>query len=193
MLHFDGTLVRATQTLLDRQEIHDLVCRYCRAVDRLDRELLLSVYHPDAIDDHGLIVGGPEAVADWIIEFHGKHQAATQHIITNHVCELDGVVAHTETYWMLAATNVDEPRLSLSGGRYIDRFEKRGERWGIVVRKTLVDWGGEPGTMPIPQAMVDAFLATGVPSRDRRDPSYERPLRIEPSRVGFLFGQERKP
>jgi hypothetical protein len=26
--------------------------RYCREFDRLDREMLLSAYHLDAIDDH---------------------------------------------------------------------------------------------------------------------------------------------
>jgi hypothetical protein len=31
--------------------------RYSRAIDRLDRELLLSVYHEDAVDDHGVFVG----------------------------------------------------------------------------------------------------------------------------------------
>ena len=34
------------QELLDRQDILDCVHRYCRAVDRFDREMLLSVYHP---------------------------------------------------------------------------------------------------------------------------------------------------
>ena len=43
--------------LLDRQEILDCLTRYCRGVDRLDKSILLSAYHPDARDDHGLFVG----------------------------------------------------------------------------------------------------------------------------------------
>jgi hypothetical protein len=39
--------------------------RCCRGVDRMDRELLLSAYHSDAVDDHGMFVGGPEAFADY--------------------------------------------------------------------------------------------------------------------------------
>jgi hypothetical protein len=31
--------------------------RYSRGIDRLDRDMLLSAYHPDAIDDHGMFVG----------------------------------------------------------------------------------------------------------------------------------------
>ena len=95
------------QELLDRQDILDCVHRYCRAVDRFDRELLLSVYHPDAIDDHGLFVGGREAFADWAFGYHSLYQNATHHVVTNHTCELDGDVAHAETYWIFSGANRD--------------------------------------------------------------------------------------
>ena len=39
--------------LIDRQAILDCLTRYCRGMDRFDRALVLSAYHPDAIDDHG--------------------------------------------------------------------------------------------------------------------------------------------
>ena len=42
--------VQRLRELCDRQEILDCIHRYCRAVDRADRDLLVSVYHPDAID-----------------------------------------------------------------------------------------------------------------------------------------------
>ena len=58
------------QYLADRMAIHDCLVRYARAVDRLDRELLLSVYHADAIEDHGVFVGSPEGFADWVIGYH---------------------------------------------------------------------------------------------------------------------------
>ena len=45
------------QALLDRQAIAELSYRYSRAADRLDRELLESVYWPDGTDDHGAFVG----------------------------------------------------------------------------------------------------------------------------------------
>src|SRR5690242_5947713 len=54
------------QALLDRQALHDLAMRYAQAIDRRDRELLLSVYHEDAIDHHGtMFEGSPKAFADW--------------------------------------------------------------------------------------------------------------------------------
>ena len=181
-------LAAAVQRLQDLQVIRDLVYTYCRAVDRFDRELLLSVYHADAVDDHGLIVAGPAVLADWIFDFHGRFQRRTQHIITNHLCELDGDTAHTESYWMLAAVNAEGPPLSFGGGRYLDRFERRAGRWAIAQRKCVLDWSGTPEAMPLPAAALDAFLATGVPRRDRSDPSYQRPLQVDPQRLGYLFG-----
>src|SRR5690606_8703026 len=43
----------ALQAALDREAIHTVLMRYCRGVDRLDRDLIASVYHPDAYDHHG--------------------------------------------------------------------------------------------------------------------------------------------
>lgn len=178
-----ASLARELRVLQDRQAILDCIHRYCRAVDRFDRELLLSVYHADAIDDHGLFVGGPEAFADWVFAFHGEHQHATQHIVANHSCELDGDVAHTETYWMFAAMNKTGAPLSLGGGRYLDRFERRDGRWAIAARKCVIDWGGTPGETNIPAEVLALFAAVGSTARDRSDVSYERPLRIAPSRL----------
>lgn len=87
------TLARSVRALQDRQDIRDCVHNYCRGVDRFDRDLLLSVYHSDAIDDHGIFVGDPADFADWAFAFHGAQQRSTQHIVTYHTCELDGDVA----------------------------------------------------------------------------------------------------
>lgn len=176
-------LQQSVRKLEDRQAILDCIHHYCRAVDRFDRELLLSVYHADAIDDHGVFVGGPAAFADWAFAFHREHQHLTQHIVTNHSCELDGDSAHTETYWMFAAMNKTGAPLSLGGGRYIDRFERRQGRWAIAARKCVLDWGGAPGETPIPAEVLALFTAVGTTSRDRSDVSYDRPLRVAAERL----------
>lgn len=176
-------LVKAVTQLQDRQAILDCLNHYCRAVDRMDRELLLSAYHPDAVDDHGLFIGDREGFTNWAFDFHGTHQHSTQHIITNHTCDLQGNTAHTETYWMCAAMNRQGAPLSLVGGRYLDLFEKRNGRWAIALRKCLIDWSGDPGEVPMPPEALAAFLATGVPSRSKDDPSYQRPLHISAERL----------
>ena len=179
----DPDLEQKLRQLVDRQEIHDVIIRYCRGVDRLDRELILSAYHPDAIDDHGLFVGRAEEFADHFGAFHDSQQSATQHIITNHFCELDGDTAHCETYWLFAAMNREGPALSLGGGRYIDRMERRNGRWAIAQRKCLYDWQGVPGDYDLTPEQLKTMLGAGPATRDRSDPSYERPLRVDPKRI----------
>ena len=98
-------LEAAVVRLQDRQSISDCLSRYSRAVDRLDRELLLSVYHEDAIDDHGVFVGGPEAFADWVIAMHTATHLSHQHCIFNSTVDLDGDVAHVESYYMFVGMN----------------------------------------------------------------------------------------
>ena len=43
--------------LLDKQEIEEVVLRYCRGIDRRDFDLVRSCYHPDARDRHGSFDG----------------------------------------------------------------------------------------------------------------------------------------
>ena len=179
----DPSLEQKLRELVDRQAIHDVIIRYCRGVDRMDRELLLSAYHPDAIDDHGLFVGRAEEFADYFMAFHQSQQSATQHIITNHSCDLDGDTAHTETYWLFAAMNRTGPALSLGGGRYLDRMERRGGRWAIAQRKCLYDWQGVPGDYDLTPEQLKTMLGAGPATRDASDPSYERPLRVDPKRI----------
>lgn len=186
----ERSLEEMVRELHDLQAIRTKVNTYCRAVDRLDRELLLSVYHPDAIDDHGMFVGSPEAFADWAFGLHAKQQVSHQHMIMNHTCELDGDTAHAETYWMFAGMNrgEDGPWLTLGGGRYIDRFERRGGEWKIAARKCVPDWGGVPSASWLSAEAAAALASGGVVARDRSDVSYERPLAVNPDRVGFVFG-----
>lgn len=191
----DGTAA-LVQHLADRQAIWDCLMRYSRGVDRLDRDLLLSVYHDDAIDDHGMFVGTREEFADWVVGMHGSTHLSHQHCLFNHFCELDGDVAHTETYYMFAGMNRAGTPLAMSGGRYLDRFERRDGRWAIAARVCVRDWAPldtqpdpeDPSTMTairdaLPPAVL-AFMQGGpLPTRDRSDPSYDRPLGVDPERV----------
>lgn len=165
----------AIQNLIDRQAILDCLTRYCRGVDRLDRELVLSAYHPDAVDDHGAFVGTREEFVDWAFALHEKGQISTHHHLTNHTCDIDGGVAHTETYYLFTARNVDET-LWVAGGRYLDRLERRTGQWKITARYCLVEWSGSLQAGAIPFADIPDVHATGVPARNPTDPSYLRPL-----------------
>ena len=71
--------------------------------------MLLSAYHPGAMDDHGAFVGTAEKFVDWAFAYHSKYQHGHKHYILNHRCELDGDVAHAETYWLFTVAIPPRP------------------------------------------------------------------------------------
>ena len=58
----------------------------------------------------------------------------------------------------------------------IDRLERRDGRWKIAFRTNAIEWSGMVPTMAIPFSDVPDLHLNGTPSRDRNDPSYQRPL-----------------
>ncbi|WP_280434755.1 nuclear transport factor 2 family protein [Nocardia carnea] len=162
--------------LLDRQDILDCLTRFSRGMDRFDRALFLSSFHPDAEIAAGDFVGCPEDLYGWASAMHEKGQYATHHNLLNHTCDIDADTAHTETYYLFAARNRDDSNW-LAGGRYLDRLERRAGKWRIILRTNIIEWSGMVPTMPIPFADVPDIHANGAPSRSPQDPSYARPLR----------------
>jgi hypothetical protein len=163
------------ETLLDRQDILDCLTRFSRGMDRFDRELFLSAFHPDATIAAGDFVGNPRELYDWASNMHEQGQSATQHNLCNHTCDLDGDTAHTETYYLFAARNRDESNW-IAGGRYLDRLERRDGEWKIALRTNVIEWSGLLPTLPIPFADVPDISLNGTASRSEDDPSYQRPL-----------------
>jgi hypothetical protein len=163
------------EDLLDRQDILDCLTQFSRGMDRFDRELFLSAFHHDAIIAAGSFVGGPKDLYDWASDMHEQGQSSTHHNLLNHTCEINGDVAHAETYYLFTARNRDETNW-IAGGRYIDRLERRDGAWKIALRTNLIEWSGVVPTMPIPFADVPDVHANGAPARSKEDPSYSRPL-----------------
>ncbi len=169
------------RSLHDRQAIQDVVHRFSRAIDRQDRSLLLSCFHADGLDDHGFFAGSGADFFDWTDPSHLHLFRTHHHIVTNHSCELAGDTAHAETYWQFAGMAQAGDHLASYGGRYIDRFERRAGNWRIATRKCLVEWWG-PGMMDGNSAAI--YARVGRVARDTSDCSYDRPLTIDPARIG---------
>ena len=170
----DGELA-AVRHLIDRQAIVDCLHRYTRGLDRHDDELVLSAYHPDAIDDHGVFRGGPREFVEWANALHSANWTAHQHYATN--IDVDGDSAHVESYFLVVFRRGDSSAVDLAGARYVDRFERRGREWRIAARAVLIEWNGNAEMNP-------ALFGEGFewPGRwDRTDRSYERPLSLEQS------------
>jgi hypothetical protein len=130
------------QVLLDKQQIHEVLLRYGMGLDRLDEDLVASVYHTDGIDDHG---GSPKSgheFARWVVEFLGQGFQSTSHVMANPLIAVQDDVAHSQSYyfaWQRFARDGRDFDLVISG-RYIDRFERRGGVWKIAHRYRVSDW-----------------------------------------------------
>ncbi len=164
------------QYLSDRQEILDCLTRPLRAMDRVDKELFLTCFHDDALLDAGGFLNTPERVYEGSVGLHTA-QSSTLHNLLNHICEIDGDTAHSETYLLFTGVNHDKTNWVV-GGRYLDRFERRdGGPWKIAFRYTIIEWSGEipPTRNPMFEGIADIYT-NGAPSRSRDDPSYRRPL-----------------
>lgn len=188
--------------LWDREQIRQCLHRYARGVDRFDRELIMSAFHPDCIDEHGKFVGNREEFVDWALNMHEKAQLSHQHCLLNHTCDLDGDTAHTETYFMFVAMNRKGKPLTIGGGRYIDRLEKRDGEWRIAARVTLRDWSNLENVPDIADLSTMTSTAASLSPEERKfmnegrgpvrgpsDPSYDRPLTIDPARRDQYLAQ----
>jgi ketosteroid isomerase-like protein len=152
--------------LLDRAQIHDVLMRYSRGVDRGDGELVMSVFHPDAALDMGRGPIAPAALAEGIAKMTAT---GTMHFIGNEYVEVDGDTAYSETYFISYATITDSGQSATRsrGGRYLDRFERRDGEWKIA-RRVLVDEWSRLDDLPAPP--VPPAGRVGLRSKD--DPVY---------------------
>jgi hypothetical protein len=179
----DAEAMALVRELKDRQEIYECLTRYCRGIDRLDREMLLSAYHPDAVDDHGAFVGPVDAWADFVFNLHSTHQHRTQHLLTNHRCSIDGDLAEAETYYLFRSLNKAPPLHTGASGRYLDRLERRPvpggkTEWRIAARICLVDIRNDHWA-PSGFEGDEFYMPT---RRDIGDASYLRPIEVDRAR-----------
>jgi ketosteroid isomerase-like protein len=162
------------ERMLDRAAIEECLLRYTRGIDRHDVDLVTSAFHPDALDTHGTFEGGPVDVARWANEQHGLRWVGHQHYITNTSVDLDGDVAHTDTYYLIVLRRRDGTGADIMGGRYVDRLERRAQGWRIARRVVTAEWISEWGAgRPTMQGLLEAYEP---PTWDREDISYQRPL-----------------
>jgi hypothetical protein len=171
----DADRLARLDALLDRQDILDCLTRFSRGIDRFDKALFLSAFHPDAVIAAGPFVGDPAELCGWAFGLHGSLQSATHHNLLNVTFDIDGDTAHTETYYLYAGRNSDGTNW-IAGGRYIDRLERRDGTWRIALRTNAIEWSGNVPSTPIPFGDMADIYANGAPSRDATDPSYQRPL-----------------
>jgi hypothetical protein len=152
------------RVLLDKQEIHEVVLRYARGIDRLDWALVASCFTEDGEVDASWFVQDAQTVYEarrtGADSAHlGTWAERSAHYVANCLIEVDGDEARGETYCIATHRTrrsnaeipvpIDDPSDAGRGGaerdvtlglRYVDRFERRDERWRIRRRAFVWDW-----------------------------------------------------
>lgn len=170
------------QALLDKQEITELLHNYCRALDRGDARLLVSLFHPESVHEMAGFKGSS-------IDFCGFAMDAinvfefTHHLLGNVLIALDGDSATSECYFhafhRIAADTVAEggvlpdhtPGIDedlLLGGRYIDRLVRHQGQWKFIQRAGVMDWCRWE---PVAEKNFFGLGVTPYGSRGSSDPS----------------------
>lgn len=140
------------QQLADLEAIRAVAQRYCRGVDRLDAESMRSAYWPDAVDEHGVFVGNAWEFVDHCMMSHRKWRG-TMHCIFNHHIEFDDEAhARGEVYNVTHLFGHDGQEVSTWYGRYLDRYERRGDEWRIAHRVCVHEANRSEATDPMPIA-----------------------------------------
>lgn len=171
-------LERKVHYLTDRQEIYDCLVRTSRGNDRFDEDLIVGSYHPDALHELGRnFIPGPDYGA-YANASHAAICDVNMHAVTMHSCDIDGDVAHAESYVIGLFADKGAETSRMLAGRYLDRLEKRDGEWRIVLRRTTVEVVME-GQARLPNGLTPPGTGYMKGSRDRNDPSYHRPLTTE--------------
>jgi hypothetical protein len=131
------------QALVDKQEIYEVIVRYCRGVDRVDEALVRSCYHADGYDDHGMFQGPAAEFAAYAVRGLATMERS-MHCIHNVSIELAGDTAASEAYCVAyhrMPSRTGGTADHLVGIRYVDRFERRdGGPWLIAHRTVVYEW-----------------------------------------------------
>ena len=124
--------------IIDKDVIRDLVYSYCQAIDRRDYGKMRALYWEDGRDEHGVNPSGQ--VEDFIAMIEGYYAQAIsiQHHVTNLYIKVDGDYAEAEGY--VVNFNLLPGFENLFGGRYMDKFERRGGVWKFLHRRLSAEW-----------------------------------------------------
>ncbi len=135
----------ALQQLVDRQEIVDVMSRYARGIDRRDAQLYRSCF-TDVIDVEMPGAQRPATSADsWVEHALGVVTAfeSTQHIITNHVIEIDHDEARCTAY--VQAQHWRPESAWLVGGQYRNELVRIDGEWRIRHLELVFAWTERTG------------------------------------------------
>lgn len=159
--------------------IQQVLFRYCRSMDRMDADLALGCFEPEALLEYnGLFSGTAVQFVEWLWPVHAQFDGHT-HQLHNTLVEVDGQTAASEAYVTVTLrSTIDGVRTDLIGkGRYVDEWRCTYGAWRISRRRFVsdlstvvaVDHGLAPPVFLRPAVAEPPSLLN---TRDRNDPSY---------------------
>lgn len=158
-----------------RDCLRRLVASYSRACDRRDFALLRSLYHDDAIEEHGaMFTGPPDAYVAWVRRALAQW-SATAHYVANALFEVAGDEAEGEIYKINHHRTLDGSEDIVTGSRSLDRFARRGGEWRFMRRCVTLDWVDR---RPATDADAAGFAAASPPGVAGPDDLSYRALRL---------------
>lgn len=136
--------VLTLQEISDRMEIGMLLDRYAGAIDRVDMELLDTVFTADAAIDYtafaewGGIKGRYPEIRAWLKDGLAR-SPGHQHIVANTEITLDGDTAHGRVLCLNPMVQAvpdaaGRPQVGFHGLWYVDRYVRTAEGWRIAER-----------------------------------------------------------
>lgn len=165
----DGTV----EELAAKQAITEALHRYCRGLDRMDRAMAESTWHPGGTADYGpMFQGTGSGFLDWVWPTH-EGFARHSHMASNALIAVDlaAGTAVSECYvsvWLRMRPHDGVVRDLFGRGRYVDRWSHRDGIWAIEHRNYVDDLQRMESSPE--SSMTDGSTATG--RRDRTDPSF---------------------
>ncbi|MEY2926178.1 MAG: hypothetical protein RL367_655 [Pseudomonadota bacterium] len=171
--HLQGAIpMSADPTALDaalsRSAIHDLSMAYCRGVDRGDVELLGGIFWDNATVISGLVNGDGATFARDIVSYVTENLDYCFHSVANEWIEVKGDHGVGEHY--ILAHQSANGQDTMTGGRYIDSYERRGGTWKIASRTFVLDWTSTHPTTNEKAGFYEALTTRGC--WGKADPVY---------------------
>lgn len=156
------------QQVIAKQAIRDVLSRYCRGLDRMDRAMAESVFHPEATAlYHDMYEGSGLGFIDWVWQAHASMERHS-HQITNVLAETSADTAASEAYvtvvlWTLPDDQGEQTEI-VARGRYLDRWICSDGDWAISHREHVLDM---QSLYPLSAGPVGS-----ASTRDATDPSF---------------------
>lgn len=138
MLTMDASRAARLERLLDIQEINDALTHYCRARERCDIEGAKSLFHDDAVEDHGPYFGKAHDFIEMALPNLKTGFETLIRRVNGVSVEFTGETALSEASWF--AILRDSFSDMFHAGRYLDHWERRQGEWKITARVSIIDW-----------------------------------------------------